>query len=190
MQPRRVRHTHDQPLLREDARDRLTPRLGARGMHQAEAVRLQLGGGGRHGVRALHLELDAGLRHGPVAWPLRRTEAGLGRLGQRPHAEVLAPADLLAGPVLAPAPLEGQAQRVEVSLRLSPGSGAMTLTLAMNSTSILILLLRIVERQKHSASRSASLERIGPDLRIGEPLRVALTPRPPGSRLRARRLLA
>ena len=41
-------------------------------------------------------ELDARLRHGPLCWPVRRAEARLGSLSQRPDPEGLATVDVFA----------------------------------------------------------------------------------------------
>src|SRR5215217_9559930 len=63
------------------------------------------------------VELDADLRNRPLSWPLSGPEASLSRLRQRPHAEALAPADLLAVVVpIAAETLERQTQGVDVQL--------------------------------------------------------------------------
>src|SRR5215207_7133870 len=57
------------------------------------------------------------LRNRPLSWPLSGPEASLSRLRQRPHAEALAPADLLAVVVpIAAETLERQTQGVDVQL--------------------------------------------------------------------------
>jgi len=69
--------------------------------------------GDRVGVRKL--ELDACLRRGDIGRPLRRAETGLGRLPQRPDAEVLDAVDVLAVNVAVVAG-QRQAERVDVEL--------------------------------------------------------------------------
>jgi len=66
------------------------------------------------GVR--DVELDADLRHGPLNWPLRRPEARLGGLGQRPDTEGLAAGDLLAVVIVGAVALERQPKRLDVQL--------------------------------------------------------------------------
>src|SRR4051812_31529162 len=83
-------------------------------MQQLVARCLELGAAFGHRLLALDLELDGSLRDADIGGPLDRPEAGLRRLRQRPHAEVVAAADLLAVEVVLTR--ERQAQRVEVEL--------------------------------------------------------------------------
>src|SRR5436305_1217556 len=83
----------------EQPRDRLSPRRELRVVQHLEAAAAQL-------VHALgrclgvgEFELEAHLRYGDIGRPGRRTEAGLGRLCQRPDTEVFRAVDLLAGEV-------------------------------------------------------------------------------------------
>src|SRR6478609_5962684 len=96
MQPGRVRQADDEAFRRDQARNRLAPWLEARLVQKREAASRQLGRGRADSVWIGHLELDTRLRRDPVGWPLRRTEAGFGGLGERPDSEMPAARDLLA----------------------------------------------------------------------------------------------
>ena len=69
-------------------------------MKQREAVLLELAGSLGDGGRVPDLEFDADLRNRVVGRPGVRSEARPGGLRQRPHAKVLAAADLLTEHVL------------------------------------------------------------------------------------------
>src|SRR6059058_1095329 len=106
----RVRDADDRPLDRQQARNRLSPRLLASAVQELEALAPELLRRVRDRSGVLDLELDAHLRQRPVRGPFLGTEARLGGLRQRPHAEVLTTAHPLTVEVVtAGARLQGKA---------------------------------------------------------------------------------
>lgn len=88
-------------------------------MDDVEAGSPELVSRGLHCICVRDLELDAHLRDQSIRRPLLRSEAGLRRLTEGPHAEVLATRNLLAVEVVViSGGVERKSQRSMNSLRL------------------------------------------------------------------------
>ena len=92
-------------------------------MQQLVTPRFELRGCYRYRVNIGNLELDAHLGHRRGGRPLRSAEARLRSLRQRPDAEVLGAAYLLAGEIVAVELFEGEPERVDVELAAGGGIG-------------------------------------------------------------------
>ena len=98
-------------------------RLGARRVQQLIARALQLAACRRDRVGVRHLKLDRCLRDHPVGGPLRYAEARLGRLRERPHAEVVAATDAPAGVGAIALPFQREAEGIDEQLAGSAAGG-------------------------------------------------------------------
>jgi hypothetical protein len=96
MKRRSIRNAHDHAILRQEPGHRLAPRLRPGTVQQLVTRPLQLLTRRGDGFHVRHLELDRHLRDRPASGPFGRAKARLGRLRQRPHAEVLNTRDVPA----------------------------------------------------------------------------------------------
>jgi len=95
--PRNEGDADDEPVGRLEPGDGLPPGVSPRRVQEAETPRLELQGGVPNPGRAPHFELEEGLGDRPVRRPPRSAEADSGGLRKRPHTEVPASVQSVAG---------------------------------------------------------------------------------------------